>query len=242
MPPTTLHSVSPVLLLATLLPLGWAVFQDGDDPEVPPAQDPPVEVPVPLDTDGQFFGSAEGEEDGLPLRKAILGCWRAISIEAEGYPSEGIDLLAYLVVTGDFMSLELQAAWDDTLDEAPQDAYETFTARYRFTRWTDGSAHPGGLVHRPPDRHPRVVHRGPAAAFRDDHRRPEQPDPRVAGQARIEVRAPDLARQGQRRLLRRRLRGRSALDAFDPDPPILDEPLPSDEDPEPVIDEDDWEE
>ncbi|MEZ5974617.1 MAG: hypothetical protein R3E96_07180 [Planctomycetota bacterium] len=102
MPPTTLHSVSPVLLLATLLPLGWAVFQDGDDPEVPPAQDPPVEVPVPLDTDGQFFGSAEGEEDGLPLRKAILGCWRAISIEAEGYPQRRHRSARVPVVTGDF--------------------------------------------------------------------------------------------------------------------------------------------
>ncbi len=53
---------------------------------------------------------------------------------AEDWPKEGLDLLGYLLITEHFMSMELQAFWDDTLEDSPRDAFETFTAEYRHDK------------------------------------------------------------------------------------------------------------
>ncbi|MCA9001894.1 MAG: hypothetical protein KDB61_08225 [Planctomycetes bacterium] len=128
----TFHSMAPLALVAILVPLGLRFWQDpvpevGDDPA-------PAPVQTPATSDGQFFGSNETGAVALPIQMRIRGAWKLTSIDAPDYPQEGRDLLGYLLITDNFLSMEVQAFWDDTLEDAPNDAFETLTAEYRTTK------------------------------------------------------------------------------------------------------------
>jgi hypothetical protein len=112
------HWLGPLLCL---LPLGFSVLQD---PKPDTERETPAEEDVFSDSD--FFGTKQGTIKGATLTRGMQGCWKLASIKAEDYPDQGIDLLGYLLISGSFMALEVQAFWDDTLEDPPEDAFETF--------------------------------------------------------------------------------------------------------------------
>ena len=110
-----IHLLGPLLCL---LPLGFSALQD------PKPKAGPQEEEIFSDSD--FFGSNRQTVRGGSIARNMQGCWKLASIKADDYPSRGIDLLGYLLISGSFMSLEVQAFWDDTLEDPPEDAFETF--------------------------------------------------------------------------------------------------------------------
>ncbi len=121
------QSLAPALATLLVLPLAWRATQD-------PAPKPPVQEETPLTPDREFFGTDPLDAEEGNLGKRMSGLWRVQEVTAENWPKEGLDLLGYLLITEHFMSMELQAFWDDTLEDAPRDAFETFTAEYRHDK------------------------------------------------------------------------------------------------------------
>ena len=125
-------------LVAALLSLGFALFQE---PVPSERKDKPGEVPidvpdenpidVPLTPDREFYGATQTLTGQEPFERLVQGLWRLESVVADDWPQQGIDQLGYLLVAKDFMSFEIQAYWDNTVSNAPTDAYETFTAEYQ---------------------------------------------------------------------------------------------------------------
>jgi hypothetical protein len=114
----TVHLLGPLLCL---IPLGLSVLQD---PKLAPLKKSSQEEKVYSDDD--FFGTSRDVAIEGSLSMGMQGCWKLASIKSVDYPDQGIDLLGYLLISGPFMSLEVQAFWDDTLEEPPEDAFETF--------------------------------------------------------------------------------------------------------------------
>ena len=124
-------SLAPTLAALLLLPLAWTVSQEPAPKQDPPKPAPKVDRDAPLTPDGQFFGTEALEGEDASLGKRMKGLWKITEVTSEDWPKEGLDLLGYLLVTEHFMSMELQAYWDETLEDAPGDAFETFTAEFR---------------------------------------------------------------------------------------------------------------
>ncbi len=115
------HLLGPLLCL---LPLGLAALQDPK-----PSQDPTEKKDSFSDDD--FYGSEGKTVKTRGMTKKLQGCWKLEGVKSEDYPDRGIDLLGYLLISGPFISLEVQAFWDDTMDEPPEDAFETFIGEFK---------------------------------------------------------------------------------------------------------------
>ena len=129
-----LATMAPAAFTALFVPLALGFWQGGGQgDETPKVDDVERDKELPTSPDSVFFGPNE-DESGVPFRKRIQGLWKVSEIIAPDWPKDGLDALGYLLISDHFMSLEIQAHWDDTLENAPRDAFETFTAEYLADR------------------------------------------------------------------------------------------------------------
>ncbi len=116
-----LHLMGPVLCL---LPLGLAAIQDSKT-----TQDPAKKKEVSSDRD--FYKTQGNAAKDRALTKKLQGCWKLTGVEAEDFPERGRHLLGYMLVSGPFLSLKLQAYWDEANLEDPENAYESFVGELK---------------------------------------------------------------------------------------------------------------
>ncbi|HIG87065.1 MAG TPA: hypothetical protein EYQ25_08480 [Planctomycetes bacterium] len=107
----------------SLLPL-YGALQDEPKPQQP---DPNAEV----ETRDLFGRVRTGAMSDLQLR--IQGCWRLMNVSMPDTPQDGGSANGFLLISANFMSMEIQASWATPRVPVP-DAFQTGHSEYSLGR------------------------------------------------------------------------------------------------------------
>ena len=69
------------------------------------------------------------------VQEQILGCWRLAELDSADLPPLGRSQAGYLLVTEDFLAIEIHVAWVDESGELDDDDFQSGIHEYRFDRF-----------------------------------------------------------------------------------------------------------